>query len=123
MVDAGWITSERTSPMLATWLCSSSALTKALPASMPPASSKDSTAPVPLGARLLPRSYQGELGQPGVVDDAHLVAAGEELGDPLGVGDVALDPQAQRLQSLGDQEGVERARSPNRGRAAVAPGP
>ena len=33
VVDAGWITSERTSPMLATWLCSFSALTNALPAS------------------------------------------------------------------------------------------
>ncbi|COY31510.1 Uncharacterised protein [Mycobacterium tuberculosis] len=36
----------------------------ALPASMPPANSKDSTAPVPLGASLLARSCQGEEGSP-----------------------------------------------------------
>ena len=30
VVDAGWITRLRTSPMLATWLCSSSASTNAL---------------------------------------------------------------------------------------------
>ncbi len=35
VVDAGWITSERTSPMLATWLCRVSALTNFLPASTP----------------------------------------------------------------------------------------
>jgi hypothetical protein len=35
VVLAGWITRLRTSPMLATWLCSSSASTKRLPASLP----------------------------------------------------------------------------------------
>ncbi|CKS58702.1 Uncharacterised protein [Mycobacterium tuberculosis] len=50
--------------MLATWLCSFNAFTNALPASMPPANSKDSTAPVPLGASLLARSCQGEEGSP-----------------------------------------------------------
>ena len=62
--DSVRITSDRTSPMLATWLCSLSALTNDLPASTPPASSKDSTAPVPRGASFRPRSYQGELGSP-----------------------------------------------------------
>ena len=72
VVDAGWITSDRTSPMLATWLCSVSALTNALPASTPPASSNASTAPVPLGASFFPSSYHGELGRPGVVDRQHV---------------------------------------------------
>ncbi|SLI18946.1 Uncharacterised protein [Mycobacteroides abscessus subsp. abscessus] len=64
MVEAGWITSERTSPMLATWLCRVSASTNRLPASTPPASSNPITAPVPFGARLRPRSYHGEDGRP-----------------------------------------------------------
>ena len=64
VVDAGWMTSERTSPMLATWLCSVRALTNALPASTPPASSNASTAPVPLGASFFPSSYHGEVGRP-----------------------------------------------------------
>jgi len=36
------------------------------------------------------------------------VVAVQVLGDPLRVGDVPLDPQAQRFQTLGDQERVER---------------
>ena len=64
VVDAGWITSDRTSPMFATWLCRVSALTNAFPASMPPASSNASTAPVPLGASFFPSSYHGEVGSP-----------------------------------------------------------
>lgn len=58
------MTSERTSPMLATWLCSFSAFTNALPASTPPANSNDSTAPVPLGASFFARSCHGEPGSP-----------------------------------------------------------
>ena len=50
VVDAGWIASERTSPMFATWLCSSSPSTKRRPASTPPAISKEITAPAPFGA-------------------------------------------------------------------------
>ena len=64
VVEAGWITSERTSPMLATWLCSVRASTNALPAGTPPASSNASTAPVPLGANFFASSCHGELGRP-----------------------------------------------------------
>ena len=49
VVDAGWMTSERTSPMLARWLCSSSASTKRLPASRPPLSTNAGTEPAPFG--------------------------------------------------------------------------
>ena len=60
VVDAGWITRLRTSPMLATWLCSSSASTNRLPASSPPSISNASTAPAPRGAyfcaQLVPRA-------------------------------------------------------------------
>jgi hypothetical protein len=35
--------------------------------------------------------------------------AGEEHGHDLGVGDTALDAQAQGLQSLYEQEGIERS--------------
>ena len=72
-----------------------------------------------LAAQLVP----GAAGQPGVVDRLDLVAALQPLGDRLGVGDVALDAQAQRLEALGDQEGVERGDGACRGRAAAARGP
>ena len=45
VVLAGWITRLRTSPMLATWLCSVSASTNWLPASRPPSISNASTEP------------------------------------------------------------------------------
>ncbi len=45
----------------------------------------------------------------GVGDAGDLVVSLEVGGDLLGVGDVAFDAQAQRLQALGDEEGVERA--------------
>ena len=45
VVLAGWITRLRTSPMLATWLCSSSASTNFLPASRPPSIWNASTEP------------------------------------------------------------------------------
>ena len=64
VVDAGWITSERTSPMLATCEWSSRASTKRLPASAPPARLNATTAPVPLGPYLRPRSYHGLDGRP-----------------------------------------------------------
>ena len=38
----------------------------------------------------------------------NVVVPVQVLGDPLRVGDVPLDPQAQRFQALGDQERVER---------------
>ncbi|CDZ89285.1 hypothetical protein RHRU231_470133 [Rhodococcus ruber] len=44
----------------------------------------------------------------GVGDGGDLGAAGEEVGDPAGVGDVAFHAQAQGLEALGDEEGVER---------------
>ena len=46
--------------------------------------------------------------QAGVVHREHLALADEVLGDPLGVGEVALHAQAQRLDPLEDEEGVER---------------
>ncbi len=61
VVDAGWIASERTSPMLATWLCSDSPSTKRWPASSPPTISKASTAPAPWGAYLSARALLGLL--------------------------------------------------------------
>ena len=64
VVDAGWMTRLRTSPMLATWLCSSSASTKRLPASTPPAISKASTPPTPRGAYFCARSCHGLDGRP-----------------------------------------------------------
>ena len=48
VVVAGWTTSERTSPMLATLECSFSASTKAHASAVPaPSRSKDSTPPAP----------------------------------------------------------------------------
>jgi len=59
-----------------------------------------------LGASFFARSYHGEPGSPGVVDRQHVVVTGQVFGDALRVGDVALDPQAEGLQALGDQERV-----------------
>ena len=64
-VEAGWMTRLRTSPMLATWLCSSRASTNFLPASIPPCSSKASTAPPPLGAYFCWAACQRDDGSPG----------------------------------------------------------
>ena len=57
-----------------------------------------------LGGVLGPR----RAGQPGVVHPLHLIVGIEELDDRLGVGDVALHAQRQRLQALQHHEGVER---------------
>ena len=64
VVDAGWMISERTSPMLARWLNSSTLSTSARPASTPPFSSNDTTAPTPLGAYLFAAAYHGLDGRP-----------------------------------------------------------
>ena len=45
VVLAGWMTRLRTSPMLATWLCSASASTNFWPASLPPAMTNAGTEP------------------------------------------------------------------------------
>ena len=65
VVEAGWITRLRTSPMLATWLCSSSASTNFWPASLPPCSSKVSTAPAPFGAYFCCAACHFDDGSPG----------------------------------------------------------
>ena len=64
VVDAGWMTSERTSPMLARWLNSDRLFTNSRPASTPPLSSNDRTAPTPFGAYLFAAAYHGEEGSP-----------------------------------------------------------
>ena len=67
-----------------------------------------------LAAQLVPRAAR----QSGVGDLLDLVAALEPLGHRLGVGDVPLDAQAQRLDALGDQEGVERGDGVPRSRSS-----
>ena len=52
VVVAGWMTSERTSPTLATWLNSLSALMNFAPLSRPPFSPKVNPLPAPLGRYL-----------------------------------------------------------------------
>ena len=51
----------------------------------------------------------GVVGQPGEGHPGHAFVGGEPLGDPLGVGDVLGHPLRQRLETLDQQEGVERA--------------
>ena len=46
------------------------------------------------------------VGQAGMVDVGHLGVLGQELDDLLGVLDMALDAQRQRLGALQEQEGV-----------------
>ena len=46
--------------------------------------------------------------QPAVADPAHALVGLQELGDDLGVGDVRVHPQRQRLHPVQEQEGVER---------------
>ena len=94
VVDAGWMIRLRTSPMLARWLNSVTFSTSARPASTPPLSSNDSTAPTPFGAYLLAAAYHGLDGRPGVVDRGDVVVVLEPLGDLLRVLHVALDAQA-----------------------------
>jgi hypothetical protein len=64
VVDAGWMTRLRTSPMLARWLNSCSESTSARPASTPPFSSKERTAPTPRGAYRFAAAYDGLVGRP-----------------------------------------------------------
>ena len=52
VVEAGWMASDRTSPMLARWENSSRDSMKAWPAGRPPAISKVKTEPAPFGAYL-----------------------------------------------------------------------
>ena len=108
VVDAGWMTSERTSPMLARWLNSVSELTNSRPASTPPLSSNESTAPTPLGAYLLAAAYQGRGRQARVVHRGDILVVLEPLGDLLRVLHVALDAQRQRLDALDEQPGAVR---------------
>ena len=111
VVDAGWMTSDLTSPMLATWLCSSRPSTNRLPASIPPAISKLRTAPVPLGAYVRPRSYHGLPRQTCVVDLLDLVAGGEIFRDGLRVLRGARCAGSTSPRPWRRQPGVERRRA------------
>ena len=104
VVLAGWITRLRTSPMLARWLCSSSASTNRLPASTPPRRSNATTAPAPPGMYFCCEGVPRAGRQPRVVDLLHLVAALQPLRDGLRVLHVPLDAQRQRLDALDEQE-------------------
>jgi len=73
-----WITSGRTSPMLATWLCLSSALTNACRAMPACPLEGEPTAPVPVGASFLPSSYARRGGH------ARLIVTDTTSGCPPG---------------------------------------
>src|SRR6185312_3021737 len=70
VVEAGWMTSERTSPMFARLECSSRPSTKARPAASPPAISNASTAPMPFGPYFRPRSCQRLEASPAKATDS-----------------------------------------------------
>ena len=107
VVDAGWMTSERTSPMLATLVCSSRASRTPDRPRRRRRCSNARTAPAPLGAYFWPRSYHGPTaGRRRRPSD--LVPGLSHSATFCGVLDVPLHPQRQRLDALRDEEGVER---------------
>ena len=61
-----------------------------------------------LGRQLLSQLIPRRAGQPRIVDRKYAVVVGQEFGDPLRVGDMPLDSQAQGFQTLRNQERVER---------------
>ena len=65
-------------------------------------------AEAPTAAQLPAPLVPAVVRQPGVVDRQHLTLADEVLGDLLGVLLVPFHAQAERLDPLQDQEGVER---------------
>ena len=108
VVLAGWITSVRTSPMLARWLHSSTDSMKRRPASRRRATPNENTAPGPERQVALGPLVVGMVGQAGPAHPRHRRVGAEELGDGAGVGDVGVHPLRQRLHALQQQEGVER---------------
>ena len=79
------------------------------PASAPPSMPNERIEPAPLRHVLLrARRTTGSTAGPAYADPLDLVAGLEPLGDRLGVGDVALHAQRQRLEALQEQERVER---------------
>src|SRR5699024_467413 len=97
--------------MFATWEWRVSASTNRLPASSPPGRTKPRTLPAPWGRERSAVAWYGEgdggaQGVPG--HRAHAVIALVSGGDLAGVLQMMLHAQRQRLQTLPDQEGVER---------------
>ena len=84
VVLAGWMTSVRASPMLARWLHSSTDSTKRRPASRPPCTPNENTAPGPTRQVALRPIVVGVVGQAGPADPRHRRVLGEELRPPGG---------------------------------------
>ena len=108
VVLAGWIARLRTSPTFARWLNSSRLSMKLRPASTPPFSSNATIAPFPLGRYLSARLPLARL-QARVRDPLDLVAPLEPLRHGERVLRMPFHPQAQRLQTLQEQERIERS--------------
>ena len=108
MVEAGWITSDLASPTLARWLRSWAWSMNRFPASYPPAIPNDSTPPNPFLRYFLAAALIGMRGQSGIAHPGHLGVLLEPLGQLESVVHLTLDSQREGLQSLKEQEGVER---------------
>ena len=108
VVVAGWIARLRTSPTLARWLCSSSASTNFWPASSPPSMPNDDDRALAVREVLLGPLVPRARRQPRVLHPLHLVAGFEPLRDRQRVLRVTLHAQRQRLQTLQEEERVER---------------
>ena len=104
VVLAGWMTRLRTSPTFARWLQSVSALDEAL-ARLAAAREVEREH----GARPAREVLRGERLARRVPDCGDLGPRREELRDAERVLDVPVHPQAQRLDPLQEEEGVERA--------------
>ena len=123
VVEAGWITRQRTSPMLATWLCSSSASTNALAGLHAARRSRRPARHRLPWARTCPQLVPRAGRQPGVVHASHLVGGRRATRRPRCAFCTCRStrrlsvsrPWAIRKALNGDAAGP--------GRAAAAPGP
>ena len=102
------MTSERVSPILATWENKRSFSTSATPASIAALDAEGEDAAGALRA-IAPRQLMiAIVGQAGVGDPADLIVRGQMLGDRQRVVAMALHAQRQRLDPGQDQERIER---------------
>ena len=114
VVEAGWMTSVRASPMFARWLTQLAPISmNASPAARPPVDAEREHRARPLRAGSAPPGRgAGAIGQSGVAHPGHPRVGLQPLGDRAGVGDVRVHPLRQRLDALQQQESANGATAP-----------
>ena len=108
VVVAGWIARLLASPTFARWLKSFRLSMNRRPGFQPALDAKAEDRARALGQVLRGPRVVGMRGEAGMADPGDLRVRGEELGDALGVGDVPIHAQAQRLDALDRLPAIER---------------